>query len=139
MQGKGFKAWSTKLYIQVSQISKATWVTVTLTTIGKLIMYYTNYHHTNHNMEMCQSKKKEKPIVVTMEINAQPIKQLKPLTYPYHICGLNRHKLTTCLKFNEMKTMFKDKRQSKCWKETCGWCKSHHYIYEYGGCACNNY
>jgi len=36
-------------------------------------------------------------------------KQLKPLTYPYHICGLNRHKLPTCLKFNEMQTMFKNK------------------------------
>ncbi len=72
-------------------------------------MYYTNYHHTNHNMEMCRSKKRKKPIVVAMEVNAQPTKQLKPLTYPYHICGLNRHKLTTCPKFNEMQTMFKDK------------------------------
>jgi len=60
-------------------------------------------------MEMCRSKKKEKPIVVVMEVNAQPTKQLKPLTYPYHICGLNRHKLTTFPKFNEMQTMFKDK------------------------------
>jgi hypothetical protein len=60
-------------------------------------------------MEMCRSKKRKKPIVVAMEVNAQPTKQLKPLTYPYHICGLNRHKLTTCPKFNEMQTMFKDK------------------------------
>ncbi len=72
-------------------------------------MYYTNYHHTNHNMEMCRSKKKEKPIVVAMEVNVQPTKQLKPLTCPYHICGFNRHKLTTCPKFNETQTMFKDK------------------------------
>jgi len=60
-------------------------------------------------MEMWQSKKKEKPIVVTMEVNAQPTKQLKPLTYLYHICGLKRHKLITCPKFNEMQSMFKDK------------------------------
>ncbi len=40
----------------IPQISKITWVTATLMTIGKLIMYYTNYHHTNHNMEMCRSK-----------------------------------------------------------------------------------
>jgi hypothetical protein len=58
---------------------------------------------------MCRSKKKEKPIVVAMEVNAQPIKQLKPLTYAYHICGFNRHKLTKCPKFNEIQTMFKDK------------------------------
>jgi hypothetical protein len=60
-------------------------------------------------MEMCQNKKKEKPIVVTMEVNAQLIKPLKPLTYPYHICGMNRHKLTKRPRFNEMQTMFKDK------------------------------
>jgi len=96
-------------YILVPQISKTTWVITTLTTVGKLIMYYTNYHHTNHNMEMCQNKKKEKPIVVTMEVNAQLIKPLKPLTYPYHICGMNMHKLTKRPRFNEMKTMFKDK------------------------------
>jgi hypothetical protein len=89
-------------YIRVSQISKTTWVITTLTIIGKLIMYYTNYHHTNHKIEMCRNKKKEKPIVVAMEVNTQSIKQTKPLTYPYYICGLNKHKLTTCPKFNEM-------------------------------------
>jgi len=47
-------------YIPIFQTSKTTWVITTLTIIGKLIMYYTNYHHTNHNIEMCWSKKKEK-------------------------------------------------------------------------------
>jgi hypothetical protein len=40
-----------------------------------------------------------------MEFNGQLSKQLKPLTYPRHICGLNRHKLTICPKFNEMQTI----------------------------------
>jgi hypothetical protein len=44
-----------------------------------------------------------------MEVNAQMTKRLKSLTYPYHICGLNRHKLTTRPKFSEMQTMFKNK------------------------------
>jgi hypothetical protein len=39
--------------------------------IVKLSMYYTNYHYTNHNMEMCESKTKEEPIVSVVEINAQ--------------------------------------------------------------------
>ncbi len=47
--------------------------------------------------------------MVVTEVNAQPIEQLKPLTCPYHICGFNRHKLTTCPRFNEIQTMFKDK------------------------------
>ncbi len=52
-----------------------------------------------------------------MEVNAQMTKQLKPLTYPYHICGLNRHKLTTRPKFNEMQTMFKNKGNQNVDKE----------------------
>jgi hypothetical protein len=34
------------------------------------------YHHTNHKMEMCRSKKKEKPILVAMEVNAQCLNDL---------------------------------------------------------------
>jgi hypothetical protein len=33
----------------------------------------------------------------------------KPLTYPYYICGLNTHKLTTCPKFNELQIVFINK------------------------------
>jgi hypothetical protein len=33
-------------------------------------MSYTNYHHTNHNVESCKNKKEE-PIIATIEIIAQ--------------------------------------------------------------------
>jgi hypothetical protein len=65
-------------------------------------MYYTNYHHTNHNVEMCKSNKKEEPIVTIVKVNAQATKPPRPLNYPCHICGIVGHKLTKCPKFDEM-------------------------------------
>jgi hypothetical protein len=56
-------------------------------------------------METYKNKKKEEPIVATIQVG-QPS---RPLNYPYHICG---HKLTNYARFGEMQTMFKDKRGS---------------------------
>jgi len=36
-------------------------------------------------------------------------KPSRPLNYVCHVCGILGHKLTNCLKFCEMQTMFKDK------------------------------
>jgi hypothetical protein len=78
-------------------------------TFAKPNLYYTNYHHTNHNMETCRNKKREEPIIATTEITIQVGKVPRPLNYPCHICGIVGHKLANCLKFGEMQNMFKDK------------------------------
>jgi hypothetical protein len=72
-------------------------------------MYCTNYHHTNHNVKTCRSKKKEEPTITPIEANAQASKPPKPLNYSCHICGIMGQKLTNYPRFGEMQTMFKDK------------------------------
>jgi len=54
-------------------------------------------------------RKKEETIVAIVEVNTQVAKLLRPLNYPCHIYGIVGHKLTKCLNFVEMQTMFKDK------------------------------
>jgi hypothetical protein len=43
------------------------------------------------------------------KVSGQATKLPRPLIYPYHICGVIGHKVTTCPKFSEMHNMFKDK------------------------------
>jgi hypothetical protein len=54
-------------------------------------------------------KRKEEATIVVAKVYAQASKPLRPLNYPYHICGIVGHKLTNCSKFSEMKNIFKDK------------------------------
>ncbi len=54
---------------------------------------------------MCWSKKKEKPIVVAMEVNAQR----KTIDIPLLHLWIKQHKLTTCPKFNELQIVFINK------------------------------
>ncbi len=77
-------------------------------TIAKLNMDCINYHHTNHNVETCRSKKEEPTIVIT-KATTYANKPPKLLNYPCHICGIVGHKLTNYPRFNEMQSMFKDK------------------------------
>ncbi len=77
-------------------------------TTTKPSMYYTNCHHTNHNIETCKSKKEE-PIVDVTKVTIQVSKPPRLINYPCHICGIVGHKLTNCPRFNEMQSMFKDK------------------------------
>jgi hypothetical protein len=58
---------------------------------------------------MWKSNKKEQPIVTIAKVNAHIVKPPRPLNYSCHICGIVGHKLTKCLKFDEMRTMFKGK------------------------------
>ncbi len=67
-------------------------------------MYCINYHHMNHNVEICINKKEE-PTIITTQAN----KPLRPLNYPCHICGIMGDKLMNYLKFGEMQNIFKDK------------------------------
>jgi hypothetical protein len=64
-------------------------------------MYYPNSHHTNHNMEMSISKKKE-PTITIVEALMQVGKPSQPLNYPCHICGIVGHNLTNYPKFGKM-------------------------------------
>ncbi len=59
-------------------------------------------------METCKSKK-EDPIVIAIETITRVDKHPRPLNYPCHICGIVGHKLTNCLRFGEMQTMFEYK------------------------------
>ncbi len=59
-------------------------------------MYYTNYHHTNHNVETCENKKKEIHVIAITGVTTQASKPPIPLNYPCHICGIVGHKLTIC-------------------------------------------
>jgi hypothetical protein len=53
------------------------------------------------------------------KVNAQATKLPRPLIYPYHICEVIGHKLTTCPKFSEMHNTFKDKGNKDYKEETC--------------------
>ncbi len=61
-------------------------------------------------METCKNKKKEEPTTTAIETLAQVSKPLRPLNYLCHICKIvGGHKLMNCLRFGEMKNIFKDK------------------------------
>jgi hypothetical protein len=64
--------------------------------VAKPSMYCTNYHHTNHNIKTCRSKKEE-PIITAIKVATQVGKPPRLLNYPCHICGIVGHKLTNCL------------------------------------------
>jgi hypothetical protein len=72
-------------------------------------MYYTNCHRTNHNVETCKVKRKEKSIPTISKVTTQSIKVHKPMRYSYHICGETRHKIIDYPKYNDMLNMFKNK------------------------------
>jgi hypothetical protein len=48
---------------------------------AKPSMYYTNYHHTNHNIKTCRSKKEE-PTITTIKVVTQVGKPPRLLNYP---------------------------------------------------------
>ncbi len=75
----------------------------------KTIMYYTNCHRTNHNVETCRVKRKEEYVLVVYEVTTQQIQVQRAMKFFCHICGDTRHKIINCLKFNDMKNMFKKK------------------------------
>ncbi len=47
-------------------------------------MYYTNCHHTNHNMKTYMNRKEEL-IIVVAKMNAQVAKPSRPLNYLCHV------------------------------------------------------
>jgi hypothetical protein len=49
-------------------------------TAAKLSKYYINYHHINHNVETCRSKKEE-PTIVATKITTHVGKPLRPLNH----------------------------------------------------------
>jgi hypothetical protein len=65
-------------------------------------MYYTNYHKTNHNVETCKVKRKEKSILINSKVTTHQIKVQRPMKYYCHICNETGHRITDCLKFNGM-------------------------------------
>jgi hypothetical protein len=71
-------------------------------------MHYTNYHHINHN-PVERARKKSLYIVVVAKATTQVGKPPRLLTYLCHICGIVKHNLINCQKFDKMQTMFKDK------------------------------
>jgi len=71
-------------YILVPQTSIAGVVTVKNQVVTKLSMYYTNCHHTNHNMKTYMNRKEDFTIVVA-KMNAQVAKPSRPLNYPCHV------------------------------------------------------
>ncbi len=85
----------------IPQTSRIGSVTTGNQTIAKQSMYFTNYHHTNHNVETYINKKEE-PIIVVIEATTQVSKPPRPLNYPCHIYGIVGHKLTNCPRFREM-------------------------------------
>ncbi len=56
-------------------------------------MYYTNFHHANHNVEPYRHNKKEELTIATTKVTIQAGKPPRPLNCPCHICGIVRHKL----------------------------------------------
>jgi hypothetical protein len=63
---------------------------------------------TNHNVETCK-KKKEQTTVATIKATQPNQKPQKKSSYVCHICGLNGHKMTNCLKFVKTQKMFHGK------------------------------
>jgi hypothetical protein len=61
----------------------------------------------NHNVETC-IKKKEQTTVATLKATPNQ-KPQKTSSYACHICVLNGHKITNCLKFAKMQKMFHGK------------------------------
>jgi hypothetical protein len=61
---------------------------------------------------MCRVKKKEEPIITTMEATIQTQKVQNNCSYACHICGLNGHKMTYCPKFAVMQKIFQGKNAS---------------------------
>jgi hypothetical protein len=63
---------------------------------------------TNHNVETCKKKKEQTTMEIT-KVTQPSQKPQKTYLYASHICGLNGHKMTNCLKFTEMHKMFHGK------------------------------
>jgi hypothetical protein len=81
-------------------------------------MYCTNCHHTNHNTETYRCKKEE-PTIIVIEATTKVGKPPRPLNHPCHICGIVGHKLMNYPRFDQMQSMFKDKKgQSTKFKPT---------------------
>ncbi len=72
-------------------------------------MYYTNCHKTNDNVKTCKVQTKEKSILIVYKVTIQQVKIKRPMRYSCHIYSETRHKITDCLKFNDMQNMFKNK------------------------------
>ncbi len=61
----------------------------------------------NHNVKTYINK--EELTVATTKPTTHASKPPRSLNYPYHICGIVSHKLTNCLRFDEMQNILKDK------------------------------
>jgi hypothetical protein len=120
-----------KSYIQLI-IPKLVSTAMTTSIIGDVHtnLFYTNYKHTNHTMETCRNKKEEIIISVTKVI-IHNNKNVRPMQFPCHVCGLIGHKMVECRRRVEMQKMFKDKNVTlKC---------SHHLVlYKLQACKSHN-
>jgi hypothetical protein len=99
----------TQSFVSIPHTTKIGVVVARNPIVAKPSVYCINCHHINHNVETCQIKKEEEPIIIVTKINAQVVKLPKPLTYLWQICGIVGHKLTNYHKFGEVQTIFKDK------------------------------
>jgi hypothetical protein len=63
------------------------------------------YGMTNHNVKICQ-KRKKKTMAATTEVTQPSQKTQKTSSYARHICGLNGHKVINCPKLLKSKKCF---------------------------------
>jgi len=59
--------------------------------IGKIGLYCTNYHKTNHNVENYRFKRKEDFVPVVSDVTTHQIKIQRLVRYSCHICGDTGH------------------------------------------------
>jgi hypothetical protein len=67
---EGIFVQKTQNSLSILQTSRIRFVSMGNEILAKPNMSYTNYHHTNHNLETCKNKK-EKPTIVVVETIAQ--------------------------------------------------------------------
>jgi hypothetical protein len=87
-------------------------------------LFYTNYKHTNHTMETCHNKK-EKIIINVTGVITHNNKNVRPMQFPCHMCGLVGHKWWSAhnvliSNFKKFKVFFKFSKFQKSFT-TCKW------------------
>lgn len=82
----GITSAKTQNALLVSQNSKSTITMKPQTKTRKIGKHCTNYGWIKHDVEMCKVKKKEEPIVITIEVTDQFHKGHNNNSYAYHIC-----------------------------------------------------
>jgi hypothetical protein len=132
---KGMTIIKARNALSIPQNTKQVVPLNTQSNIGKTNKHYTNYGMTNHNVETCKKKKKQ-TMVATTEATQPNKKTQETSSYACHICGLNGHKITDCLKFAEMQKnvsceICDSSKGSTCCGDTNNHCKC-----ECSGCQC---